>query len=346
VVQRTSSDLRLNPHVHAVFLDGVHHEDATGAVTFRPLGRLTTDDVAEVLEDATRRMTRYLERRGLLVREGDGTEDDRGSLAPPTDSATGGDAAEAEGLLALAGTTATGSSPPGGPAWRRGALPALRGERDFDRHLSAGRSGFTLHAATRAGAKDERVREAAPLLSPMCGAPALRRAHDRPERDRALPPRPRRAHRRPRPRGPEGTSLLGKSCAPPPRWRPRRRLSCLRHPAPKTASTGWSIERAPAASTQPCAPTSSAQLPQPTSFNARPGRPPPRSATGRSFLRTPFESPTPQPPPARPAPPTAAPTTPRASQPSPRSSPSPPAALPLPRWLVSGARIFVVCGGP
>ena len=160
VVQRTSSDLRLNPHVHAVFLDGVHHEDATGAVTFRPLGRLPTDDVAEVLEDATRRMTRYLERRGLLVREGDGTEDDRGSLAAPTDSATGGDAAEAEGLLALAGTTATGSSPPGGPAWRRGALPALRGERDFDRHLSVGRSGFTLHAATRAGAMDERGREA------------------------------------------------------------------------------------------------------------------------------------------------------------------------------------------
>jgi Putative transposase len=33
-------------------------------------------------------------------------------------------------------------------------------ERDFDRHLSVGRGGFTLHAATRAGPMDERGREA------------------------------------------------------------------------------------------------------------------------------------------------------------------------------------------
>jgi len=26
VVQRTSSDLRLNPHIHAVVLDGVYHD--------------------------------------------------------------------------------------------------------------------------------------------------------------------------------------------------------------------------------------------------------------------------------------------------------------------------------
>ena len=39
-------------------------------------------------------------------------------------------------------------------------MPALTHERDFDRHLSVGRGGFTLHAATRAGAMDERGREA------------------------------------------------------------------------------------------------------------------------------------------------------------------------------------------
>ncbi len=64
-VQRTSSDLRLNPHVHAVFLDGVHHE---GAVTFHALPRLETEQVAQVIEDASRRITRYLRRRGLIDR--------------------------------------------------------------------------------------------------------------------------------------------------------------------------------------------------------------------------------------------------------------------------------------
>jgi hypothetical protein len=47
-----------------------------------------------------------------------------------------------------------------GPAWRRGALPAVRGAKDFERHLSVGSGGFTLHAATRAGGQDERGREA------------------------------------------------------------------------------------------------------------------------------------------------------------------------------------------
>ena len=67
VVQRTSSDLRLNPHVHAVFLDGVY-SDGGDRVTFHPLGRLSTAEVEGVLEDAVLRMTRYLRRRGLPKR--------------------------------------------------------------------------------------------------------------------------------------------------------------------------------------------------------------------------------------------------------------------------------------
>jgi hypothetical protein len=53
-------------------------------------------------------------------------------------------------LAELAATAASGMTPPAGPSWRRGALPALTHDRD--RHLSVGRGGFTLHAATRAGA--------------------------------------------------------------------------------------------------------------------------------------------------------------------------------------------------
>jgi len=150
VVQRTSSDLRLNPHVHAVFLDGVHHEDEGGEVKFHALPRLETEDVGCVLEDAARRITRYLRRRGLFD-DADDTEAE--ALAAPEDD-------EARALAELAANAAAGITPPAGPAWKRGALPPLTHERDFDRHLSVGRGGFTLHAATRAGAMDARGREA------------------------------------------------------------------------------------------------------------------------------------------------------------------------------------------
>jgi hypothetical protein len=148
VVQRTSSDLRLNPHIHAVFLDGVHHEDDGGEVTFYALPRLETEDVARVLEDAARRITRDLRRRGLF----DDVAEAETLRAPEGD--------EARALAELAANAASGITPPAGPACKRGALPPLTHERDFDRHLSVGRGGFTLHAATRAGPMDERGREA------------------------------------------------------------------------------------------------------------------------------------------------------------------------------------------
>jgi len=150
VVQRTSSDLRLNPHVHAVFLDGVFSEGPSGEVVFHALPRLETEEVAAVLEDSARRIARYLQRCGLFADDG---EEEAGALTAPDDD-------EAGALAELAATAASGQTPPAGPAWRRGALPALSHERDFERHLSVGRGGFTLHAATRAGPMDERGREA------------------------------------------------------------------------------------------------------------------------------------------------------------------------------------------
>jgi Transposase zinc-binding domain/Putative transposase len=60
-VQRTSSDLKLNPHLHAVFLDGAYKEDVAPPSTsssedaldavprFLGLGHLQTREVAEVL---------------------------------------------------------------------------------------------------------------------------------------------------------------------------------------------------------------------------------------------------------------------------------------------------------
>ena len=57
VVQRTSSDLKLNPHLHVVFLDGVYRAQREH-VLFHELPHLRTRDVAEVLTRAPVRMVR------------------------------------------------------------------------------------------------------------------------------------------------------------------------------------------------------------------------------------------------------------------------------------------------
>ncbi|WP_437933934.1 transposase [Sorangium sp. So ce341] len=48
-VQRTSGDMRLNPHLHVVFLDGAYHEDGTELV-WNELGHLPTRAVGQVRE--------------------------------------------------------------------------------------------------------------------------------------------------------------------------------------------------------------------------------------------------------------------------------------------------------
>ncbi|WP_437809071.1 transposase [Sorangium sp. So ce1078] len=67
VVQRTSSDMRLNPHLHVVFLDGAYHEGGTELV-WNELGNLQTREVGQVLEHAVGRMIRYLSRHFGLPR--------------------------------------------------------------------------------------------------------------------------------------------------------------------------------------------------------------------------------------------------------------------------------------
>lgn len=143
-VQRTSSDLKLNPHVHAVFLDGGYRVETGGELVFDTLSHLSTRDVASVLERTRERMMRYLRRRGLLREEGELIEDE-------------GDGA---GLAELTASAASGISPPAGPEWRRGALPLAHRALAFEGRLCASLDGFTLHAATRAGGLDEPGREA------------------------------------------------------------------------------------------------------------------------------------------------------------------------------------------
>ena len=99
VVQRTSSDLRLNPHLHVVFLDGAYHE-AGDALAWEQLGHLKTREVGEVLERALRRMARYLRRHGAL------------ETAEGADAHADDDAALEKKLAASA---VSGQAPPAGP---------------------------------------------------------------------------------------------------------------------------------------------------------------------------------------------------------------------------------------
>ena len=91
-VQRTSSDLRLNPHLHTIALDGAWYEQGSGLV-FAGLGHLRTSEVGDVLERAVRRIERHLDRCGLLGTKDDdldlsGEGDPESNLPPPRSRAS------------------------------------------------------------------------------------------------------------------------------------------------------------------------------------------------------------------------------------------------------------------
>ena len=108
-VQRTSSDLRLNPHLHTIALDGAWHEQGSDLL-FAGLGHLRTSEVGDVLERAVRRIERHLRRYGLL-----GTRGDDLDLSGEGDPESN-----------LASSAVSGQSPPAGPQSPKGRLRAGR----------------------------------------------------------------------------------------------------------------------------------------------------------------------------------------------------------------------------
>ncbi len=158
-VQRTSSDLRLNPHLHVLFLDGIYREEGE-EVVFHALPHLSTREVGAVLESAVRRIARYLARRGLVRGPGDSDVHDNDN---DNDNDNDGEPTTAQGHAALCASAASGQSPPAGPELRRKEtklVPLAGKPLAFDKPLCASLDGFTLHAATRAGGLDNRAREA------------------------------------------------------------------------------------------------------------------------------------------------------------------------------------------
>jgi hypothetical protein len=165
VIQRFGGALNLNIHLHALVLDGVFVADATG-LQFRPIRRLTRDEVAEVVRVIARRVERLLQRRRLLATaEECGVEDAWAEQAPVL---AGLAAASVQGVLALGrragGRVARFGSPPDEtPPVRLGPC-----------HAGAG--GFDLHAGlvVRAGERERLERLCRYALRPPVADARLR----------------------------------------------------------------------------------------------------------------------------------------------------------------------------
>ncbi len=133
-IQRFGSALNLNPHLHALFLDGVYVRRApTRPLRFVRLRTLTDADVAEVLAELVTALHRLLIRRGLS---------DLAEQSSPDDGAL---ALQQLALGSIAGQSPLGPSPSRHGLTSDSATIPAPGPR-----LCASLAGATLHAATTA----------------------------------------------------------------------------------------------------------------------------------------------------------------------------------------------------
>jgi len=120
-----------------------------GARVFAPLLRLSTSDVADVLQVVRARVLRHLMRQGVVELGPDVTWDEAGL-------------AGRDPALAQLAAAAVSGLPPAGPELRRRPQVPLRGRSGvlIAAPLSVSEMGFSLDAATHTGAHDDRSREA------------------------------------------------------------------------------------------------------------------------------------------------------------------------------------------
>ncbi len=144
----SSGDMRLNPHLHVVALDGVYVAGRAGAPVFRAVGHLKTDEVADVVQVTKVRVLRALARRGVVRVEPCALQVDEAFVAR-------------EPVLANLAAAAVAGLPPAGPAERKREPVALAGggRLEIVGELVVQDNGFDLHAKTRAGALDEEGRK-------------------------------------------------------------------------------------------------------------------------------------------------------------------------------------------
>ena len=151
-IQRANSDLRLNPHFHTLFLDGVYAPDRDGkGLTFHPAPAPTQADIEQLVEQVSKRILRYLQRRGVITLV---TAPGDGEVTVVPDETLG----EKDPLLAKLLAAATTGAAPAGPATKR--QPVLIVLDPDDRPVAKGAlcaqtRAFNLQAATRVAATEE-----------------------------------------------------------------------------------------------------------------------------------------------------------------------------------------------
>ena len=145
----------LNPHYHAVFLDGVFATSNEGVATgnegalrFHPLPSLASGEVADLMQTIRVRVVGWLDRHGVI---------DAGAELSAIDD----DFAEREPALAALARASVSGLLPAGPERRERAPLSLTGAPGVEvkAPLSVAELGFSLHAATVVGARDRAGRE-------------------------------------------------------------------------------------------------------------------------------------------------------------------------------------------
>ncbi len=146
VIQRANSDLRLNPHLHTIFLDGVYSPDPDGkGQMFHPAPAPTQDEIETIVGRASKRILRFLQRRGVITLV---TAPGDGEVTVVTDETMG----EKDPLLAKLLAAATAGASPAGPAQQAPAHPhRARPRRPSRGQGQAVQPGprLQLHAAPR-----------------------------------------------------------------------------------------------------------------------------------------------------------------------------------------------------
>jgi len=128
---------------------------AAGERSFHPAPAPTQEDVEAIVERASKRILRFLQRRGVITLV---TAPGDGEVTVVTDEAIG----DKDPLLARLLAAATAGAPPAGLANKR---KPIRIVFDPDAHpvakgnLCGQHAGFNLHAATRVVANDKKGRE-------------------------------------------------------------------------------------------------------------------------------------------------------------------------------------------
>ena len=155
VIQRANSDLRLNPHLHTIFLDGVYSPDGDGkGQMFHPAPTPSQEDIEQLVQRASKRILRFLQRRGVITLV---TAPGDGEVTVVTDETLG----EKDPLLAKLLAAATAGMPPAGPANKRRPVRIVLDPNDqpiAKGKLCAQAHGFNLHGATRVAANDNQGR--------------------------------------------------------------------------------------------------------------------------------------------------------------------------------------------